>query len=211
MKAIGEESPEILAGLLATLIPQAAGPIRMFQATLKGQFLRQLLVELERLRKAGAIREDYLKSDPAKACFADLLDAIDKTSPDPKRLDAMRRAFLKTMEQGTTGHDAPYSQQMLRVIYGLSAGEIVALAAIYQMGGSAGVAAISWLTEVANKSGLLRLELVEEVEESLDRKRLIHPRAAGKSGRESQNVLIWGQRNRLTTLGQEVCERIQAV
>ena len=207
IRAMIEESPEILTGILGTILPPALIPIRLFHATAKGQFLRQLMVELEKFREKGQIKEDYLKSEQAWACFSDLLDYIDKTSPDPKRHEAIRTAFLKILKQGATGKDSPHAQQLLRVICELSAGEIVVLATIYKMG-TADVmsSAHTWQVNVANASGLLRSELVAAIESTLMTKRLVLPRGA-----DNDVIPLWGQRNRLTNLGVEVCEYIRLV
>jgi hypothetical protein len=205
LAATAEQSPEILSGLLGAVCPPALIPIRIFHAGVKGHFLQQAMAELEALRKKGEIREEYLKSNEAAACMSDLLDYIDKISPDPKRYEAIRTAFLKILSQGETGKNAPHAQQLLRVIYELSAGEIAVLAAIFKMGGTAGsVSHKKWRSDVANQSGLLRTEIVMGIEEVLVGKRLVTPI---NTGMPSQ--IIWGQQNRLTPLGVEVCEHIQ--
>jgi hypothetical protein len=204
-KAIANESPEILTGVLATVLPPALPVVRLFHAGAKNNLIRQIVVEVEEFRKKGAINEEYLKTDEAHACFADLLDYIDKTSPDPKRYDAIRTAFLKVLDRKQTGKNAPYDQQMLRIICELSAGEIVVMGTIYKMGMGGEVRRSSWLCDVANNSGLLRLEIVEEIEESLMKKRLIYEHGDLRAA-EHAVIKKWGMRNRLTTLGQEVCE-----
>lgn len=206
-KAIGTESPEILTGVLATVLPPVLPIVRLFHAGAKNNLIKQIVIEVEEFRKKGAINEDYLKTDEAHACFSDLLDSIDKISPDPQRYDAIRTAFLKALERRETGHSAPHAQQLLRVIYELSSGEIVVLATIYGMGSPGGrQAANVWLSEVANKSGILRSEIVEEIEMSLMDKRLIALRGDVADPKRYQNIIQWGVRNRLTSLGQEVCD-----
>lgn len=80
------------------------------------------------------------------------------------------------------------------------------LATVYKMGSGGRVIASHWANDVANRSGLLREELVFEIESALLKKRLLLPR-------NKDNEYIpdggWGQRNRLTILGQEICELIQ--
>ncbi len=204
MGAICEESPEILTGIVGTIDQRLLIPVRMVHATLKGHFFTQLLVEMEEFRKKGQINEDYLKSDHAWACFSDLLDFVDKTSPDPKRLGAIKTAFLKILSDGAKGSKGPYEQQLLRIICGLSAGEIIVLAAVSKMGHGGQVAGNYWRAEVANASGLLRDEIVAEIDEELARKRLITP-INGEIG----NLVSWGHKNRLTVLGVEVCNFIR--
>lgn len=209
-KAAIEQSPEILTGVLGTLLPGALIPARLFHAGMKGRLVHQLMVELEDFRKKGQINEDYLKSEPAAACFSDLLDHIDRISPDPERYKAIHEAFIRTIRRAEMGKNAPHAQQLLRVVYGLSASEILVLAAIYPMGNpNKEIRADSWLNEVANKSGLLRSELVEETEYELIQKRLIHSRIDRANNPAHVTVInIWGMKNRMTILGQEVCELI---
>lgn len=205
-KAIGSESPEILTGVLATVLPSSLPLVRLFHAGAKNNFLKQLVVEAEELRQKGKISEDYLKTDEAHACFSDLLDAIDKTSPDPKRYEAIQTAFLKIMGHAQTGKGGVYAQQLLRVIYSLSSGEIAVLAALTKMGSGGRVQANVWLSEVAAQSGISSSEIVEEIEQTLMQKRLIHYRADGPDTVHRPDIIKWGQKNRLTTLGQAVCQ-----
>lgn len=206
-KAIGSESPEIMTGVLAAVLPSSLPLVRLVHASAKGNFLKQLMVEAEVLRGQGAINEEFLKTDEAHACFSDLLDAIDKMSPDPKRYDAIRTAFLKMMGHGQTGKSGVYAQQLLRAIYDLSAGEIAVLATIYHMGNGTNDRADSWLNDVANSSGILRSEVVEGIEETLIAKRLILPRVdQPKTYPRGTDRISYGLKNRLTTFGQEVCE-----
>lgn len=208
-RALASESPEILTGVLANVLPSSLPLVRLFHAGAKQNFIKQLMVEAEELRKNGAINEDYLKTDEAHACFADLLDSIDKISPDPKRYEAIRLAFLKAMSRGQSGKAGVYAQQMLRTVYTLSAGEIVVLATIYKMGTGGNDQINVWLSEVANASGILRTEIVEGIESALMEKRLILPRVdEPKTYPLRIERITFGSKNRLTVFGQEICETI---
>lgn len=207
MRAIYEESPEILTGVLGSVLPQALIPVRIFHATAKGQFLRQLMAETEELRKKGSIKEDFLKSEQAWACFSDLFDYLDKTSPDPKRLEAIKAAFLRILKNGSGADDSPHAQQLLRVVCELSAGEIAVLATLYRMGSGGQQPVRTWLADVANASRISSTEIVEGIEHTLIGKRIIFARDNGSPSFPPQTpMVIWGSRNRLTQLGIEVCE-----
>lgn len=206
-KALGSESPEIATGVLSVVLPSALPVVRLFHAGAKMNLLKQVMVEAEEFRKKGKINEDYLKTDEAHACFSDLLDAIDKTPPDPKRYDAIRTAFLKIMGRAETGRGGVYAQQMMRAVYDLSAGEIVILATIYNMGNGANDQINVWHSDVASASGILRIEIVEGIEQTLMAKRLILPRVdEPKTYPLRVERITFGSRNRLTIFGQEVCE-----
>lgn len=212
LRAAIEEAPEILSGALGTIIPGSLPLVRIVHAALKMNALKQIFVELEELRKKGAIDETFLKSDPAQACLADLLEAIDKTSPDPERLKAIKTAFLRVIQQGETGKSAAHAQEVLRMVYGLSAREIVVMATIHSMGSGGEVTAATWINDVANASGLMRSEIIEEIEHILTEKRLLFYRVMGTNGEGNHNrygrIQHWGQKNRFTQLGLEVCQYI---
>ena len=207
-QAIIKDPASFAIGAVGKVNPALGYAGHAFRSVVRGEFHKRIVADVEQLIHENAIKQEYLESEQAHACFADLLDYIDKISPDPKRYEAIRTAFLKILGRGETGKQAPYAQQMLRVIYGLSAGEITVLGTIYNMGGGGRVNGDTWLNEVANKSGLLRSELVAEIEDSLLKKRLILKRNDSRVVSEFNqgDVLKWGMRNRLTTLGQEVCE-----
>lgn len=211
-RVISTQTPEIVAGLLMNRRPMIGKGIRLLLAGFKGAFLVELSRLVEEARKRGSIKDAYLASDPAKACFADLLDFVDKTSPDPKRFEAIRNVFLRILRQGETGTSAPYRQQMLRIVCDLSAGELVVLAAVYKLGTGANKNPESWRHEVANASGLLRAELVAGIEDGLVAKRLLLPLVSTPNEFSGETTEVaWGIRNRLTLLGQEVCEQVQVV
>jgi hypothetical protein len=104
LRAIGEDSPEILTGVLGEVVTGVYGPVAGVAATvgvkvlhgaLKGQGWRQIAAALQPLKNAGKIKEDFEDSDLGKACLAELLDAIEK-NPDPRRIQA-----LKTLSCGS--------------------------------------------------------------------------------------------------------------
>lgn len=204
-----EKSVDLAIEAVGLFDPRIAFAGKVVQAAARGSFLQQLKEAIHGEAGAGRIKPEFLESEQAWACFADLLDYVDRISPDPERFRAIRQAFLRAMKQGETGKNAAYAQQMLRVIYELSAGELVVLASVYDLGHGASRRLESWLVDVANKSGILRTEIVETIEQSLMAKKLLLPRvAAPETFPPMVQEVQWGQRNRLTTLGQEVCEAI---
>lgn len=207
MQVIRENPAQFGVGLSGLADSRFALAGRLYQAAARGTFAQQIQAEVEEMIDEGTIKPAYLETDEAHACFADLLDSIDKMSPDPKRYDAIRTAFLRALGQGQTGKGGIYAQQMLRAIYELSAGEIVVLATIYHMGNGANDRIDSWLNDVANASGILRSEIVEGIEKTLMEKRLILPRVdEPKTYPRHTERISYGSKNRLTTFGQEVCE-----
>jgi len=213
MRAIGEDSPEILTGVLGAAATAAYGPVAGVAATvgvkvlhgaLKGQGWRQIAAALQALKEAGKIKEDFEDSDLGKACLAELLDAIDR-NPDPRRIKALKNAFLRIATQPGTESEAIGQQQLLHVIGTLSSGEIVLLATMYHAGGARKYSSANeWLNEMANEAGFVDAGLVALAEAPLMEKHLVTPRQHG-----DRSGIIWGNRNRLTTLGEHVCAFMQ--
>lgn len=214
LKATMEDSPELLTGVLGLTVAKFYGPIagasaflgtKIIHGALKGQGFQQIAAAFKTLRDQGKIEEDFIDSDLAKACLSEILQAIDQ-SPDPRRVEAIKNAFVRiAMAPGKTDGEKIYQQQLLNTIGLLSAGEIVLLAAMFRVGGKDNyMDAVRWLNEMARETGFNDEGLVELSETPLIEKRLIRPRTlSDKSG------ISWGSRNRLTTLGERVCQVIQ--
>ncbi|MGH9637466.1 MAG: hypothetical protein ACRD72_21745, partial [Candidatus Angelobacter sp.] len=200
-------------GVLGAVATAAYGPVAGVAATvgvkvlhgaLKGQGWRQIAGALQPLKDAGKIKEDFEDSDLGKACLAELLDAIDR-NPDPRRIQALKNAFLRIATQPGTDSEAVLQQQLLHMIGSLSSGEIVLLAAMYRVGDVRKYSsAQEWLTEMANETGFVDKGLVALAETPLMEKQLVIPRQHG-----DRSGVIWGQRNRLTSLGERVCAFMQ--
>jgi len=140
-----------------------------------------------------------------KACLAELLEAVDR-NPDPRRIQALKNAFLRIASQPGTEAEGIYQQQILHMIGSLSSGEIVLLATMYRVEGINQYSQSSkWLDDMARETGFLDEALVKLAETPLMEKHLILPRKYGDTG-----SIIWGQRNRLTGLGERVCTFMQS-
>jgi len=214
LRAIGEDSPEILTTVLSAAVTaqygHAAGvaatvAVKILHAAVKGQGWRQIAVALEELKAGGKIREDFVDSDLGKACLSELLEAIDK-NPDPRRIEALKNAFLRIATRPGKESEAIYQQQILHMIGTLSSGEIVLLATMYRVGGTNLYSgAHQWLNDMTRETGFIDEGLVKLAEAPLIEKHLILPRQ-----HTDASGISWGQRNRLTGLGERVCEFIQA-
>lgn len=209
VKAIGEDSPEILTKTLGVAVGSILGTIageaamagtRIIHAAMKGQAWKQIASEFMKLKESGKISEDFVETDLGKACLLELLEAVDR-SPDPQRIRVIKNAFLRIAADPGSANDAAIQQQLLHLIGTLSSGEIILLASAFRVGGSNQYPnADKWLNDMAHETGFREEGLVEMAEIPLMEKRLIHPRTfADKSG------VKWGQRNRLTSLGERVC------
>lgn len=210
LHAIGEDSPEILTAAMGVAVSGVYGPmagmaatvgVKLLHASLKGQAWQQIAFELKKLKDAGKIQEGFIESDLGRACITELLDAIDQ-NPDPRRIEALRNVFLRIAMEPAKDVRATYQQQLLHIVASLSSGEVVLLSTIYRVGGrQAYTGALEWQAEMARETGFMDMDLVELNEIPLIEKHLVLPRKlSDKSG------ISWGNRNRLTTLGERVCE-----
>lgn len=210
LRAIGEDSPEILTAVLGITVAGVYGPlagtaatigVKFLHASLKGQAWQQIAFELKKLKDAGKIQEGFVESNLGRACITELLDAIDQ-NPDPKRVEALRNVFLRIAVAPEKDARATYQQQLLHIVASLSSGEVVLLSTIYRVGGrQAYTGALEWQAEMAKETGFMDMDLVELNEFPLIEKHLVLPRKlSDKSG------ISWGNCNRLTALGERVCE-----
>ncbi len=117
----------------------------------------------------------------------------------------LKNAFLRIATQPGTGSEAILQQQLLHIIGSLSSGEIVLLATMYRVGDvSKYSGAQEWLTEMASETGFVDNGLVALAESPLMEKQLVTLRQHG-----DRSGVIWGQRNRLTSLGERICVFMQ--
>lgn len=66
----------------------------MFQKMRGGHFLSQLLKELNKYRQKGKVSDDYQYTEQHKACLQELLEFLDKDSPDEVRFRILKQKFL---------------------------------------------------------------------------------------------------------------------
>lgn len=206
LKAAAEESPEILTGLASEVHPLLGTAIKLFHAQSKGSFLRQLAVHLEELRKKGAIKDDYPKSQQARDMMTDLLTYLERENPDSARLDAARKVFLNAATEQLSSREDPLPQQLLQIVMELSAGELLVLSAMSQAkGGQAGpnhgiskFSATVWAQNIAEATGLKHADLVLLHDDKLVKRNLSRPR------NKPNDTFQWGVKDRLTELGLEV-------
>lgn len=210
MRAIGEDSPEILTGVLGSVVTAKYGAVagvsamfgvKLLQGAVKGQAWQQIAVALQGLKDKGKIKEEFVDSDLGKACLGELLEAIDR-NPDPARIAALKNAFIRIATNPGKDAEAVYQQQLLHMIGSLSSGEIVLLATMYRVGGmNQYTESRRWLSDMAKETGFTDEGLVRISETPLMEKYLVLPR----EHRDGSGI-SWSQRNRLTGLGERLCE-----
>ena len=178
---------------------------RVFQTVRALGFLEALRSEWKEFQEKGRIKPDYLKSEQHKACLQELLDCLDKDSPDQVRFDAIKTIFLTAAIERLSARDSFLPQQYMQTCRTLSSGEVLVLRTIYEAvlkdDWDRGERRVEyWMKEIADRSGLKHPELVLEHEQRLMDKRLLLPRQF-----VDNNEVILMDHWRLTNFGWELC------
>jgi len=182
----------------------------IFQKIRGGQFLSTFLDEWKKYREKGKVKDDYQFSEQSKVCLQELLEFLDKDSPDEIRFSVLKKIFLVAATEEITDRESFIPQQFMKISRSLSDGEVVLLSAIWSICMSNTEAfdknygADEWIREVIKASGLKHVSLVEIYEEGLMEKRLITRRRHGDGSGVYANPHF-----RLTDLGYEFCQYIE--
>lgn len=181
----------------------------IFQRLRSGQFLRTLMDEWKQFREKGRIKDDYVQSEQHQACLQEMLDFLDKDSPDEIRFSFLKKIFLSASTEKVSSRNSVLPQQYMHLCRGLSSGEVLVLQAAYSIAKKDGYKnhtnAQNWLQSIAQESGLVLPQLVDIQDRTLEEKRLITPRKHG-----DRSGVSLGKHYRLTDLGYEICKFIEA-
>ena len=74
----------------------------------------------------------YTQSEQHKACLQELLDCLDKDSPDQVRFDAIKSIFLTVATERLSSRDSFLPQQYMQTCRTLSSGEVIVMTTIYE-------------------------------------------------------------------------------
>ena len=181
----------------------------IFQSFRKGQFLSKFLAEWKDYCDKGRIPKDYQETEQHHTCLQELLEFLDKDSPDEIRFETLKRIFLVAATETASDRNSLLPYQFLRLCRGMSSGEIIVLNTTYKIAKSVPMPDVSganqWLDAIAKESGLGHASLVETYEDELIKKHLITGR------RYSDRSGVVAKPNfRLTSLGLELCEYIDS-
>ena len=178
----------------------------LLQRIRSGRFLQTLKEEWEDYRDKGKVKDDYLITDQHQECLQELLDFLDKDSPDEVRFAVLKKIFLTAATESISDRESVLPQQYMKVSRSLSSGEILVLLGAYKMVTEkpdeidTGTSANGWLAKIAVVSGLVHPELVEVHEEGLINKNLLTSRVhSDRSG------VAVGEHYRLTSLAWGLC------
>jgi len=181
----------------------------LFQRARSGRFLRTLMDEWDYYREKGRIKDDYIQTEQHQECLQEMLDFLDKDSPDEVRFSVLKNFISVAATEMKSMRDSVLPQQYMRLCRRLSAGEILVLSTTYHIAQNdvpkqKDSSAVNWLAKIAENSGLKYWELVEIHERNLIEKNLLTRREqADRSG------VSLGKHYRLTGLGYEICQFIE--
>ena len=180
----------------------------IFQRARAYGFLEALTREWNEFQAKGKVDPDYTKSEQHRACLQELLDFLDKDSPDQIRFDAIKSIFLSAATEHLSSRDSFLPQQYMRTCRSLSSGEVVVLKTIYETvqqdkWNRKENSSVAWLRAVAARSGLQHVELVEVHERCLIEKHLLTPRL-----HPDQSGIQLNDHWRLTDFGWALCRFI---
>lgn len=171
-------------------------------------FLGALRSEWSAMRERGRIRDDYAGTEQHLTCLQEILNALDTEAVDERRFDFMKRVFLVAATETASDRNSILPQQLMHLCRQFNSGEVVVLSSVFEIFSSGEYDvnkrdAASWLSTVADRSGLEFTALVETHEMALMSKYLISGRHyADRSGINPRDF-------RLTDLGIRLCRFVQ--
>jgi hypothetical protein len=183
----------------------------LLQRTRAIDFLATFLKEWEKYREKGRIPDDYIKTEQHKECLLEILDYLDKALPDEITFSVLKKIFIVASTEKVTTRESLLPQHYIRIVRKLSPGAILILNTTYLIAKKGltkeqmiNRSASLWLNKIAEESGLLYPELVETYEDELIKYNLITDRQ-----HSSRSDIIYGNHNRLTGLGLNLCTYIE--
>jgi hypothetical protein len=180
----------------------------IFQRLRSGSFLEALKKEWECYIEKGRIKDDYIDSEQHKECLQEMLDFLDKDSPDERRFAILKAIFLGAATEEQSTRDSVLPQQYMSLCRTLSSGEVLVLQTAFAIAESKSWTtksrAADWLKDIAEKSGLKHSELVEIYEKSLMEKNLLSNRVSS-----DRSGVYLNPSYRLTQFAIDICKFIK--
>lgn len=185
------------------------------QRIIAGQQLDSVLVEWEKLKEKGKIKNDYASCIQAKYTLLELLRFLDGDSdiPDEDRFQILKKIMLIAATEEKYDRNSVKPLQFMKLVKTLSSGDILVMLTCHHFvnnppqlpisDNTIHVPTNSWREVIAEKSGLGSVELVANFEDHLMEKRVLN----GYSTSDKSGVRITPY-FRLSSLGYEICEYI---
>jgi hypothetical protein len=85
---------EFLTGVASSENKEWASSIGyLLQRVRGGKFLEQLMIEFQKYKDKGQIKNDYLKTEQSIDCLQEMFDFLDKDSPDKVRFEFLKKTL----------------------------------------------------------------------------------------------------------------------
>ncbi|MBT6053499.1 MAG: hypothetical protein HOG49_42530 [Candidatus Scalindua sp.] len=186
----------------------------IFQRTRVVGLLKALFIEWNQCREKGRIKDEYMNSEQHQECLQEMLDFLDKDSPDERRFSILKAIFLGAAQETSLTKDSVLPQQYMSLCRTLSSGEVLVLQTTFAIADSGSWSttkyARDWLSKVAEESGLHTSELVEIHERKLIEKNLLTDRVTHDLGQKyADKGVDIGVNYRLTPLAIQMCKFIK--
>ena len=97
------------------------------------RFGEAFLAELEEMRRAGEIREDFNRTDAGVSSLREFFEMIDG-KPDEDRFQAFCALFMSANAPGSDSNEAIFDLELMGILRALSAGEMHLLSAFLRIG-----------------------------------------------------------------------------
>ncbi len=191
----------------------------LLQRVRGGNFLQQLLEEINKYKNKGKIKNDYLKTEQSITCLQEFLDFIDKDSPDEIRFKAMKDLYLTICTEKLSNRDDILPHQLLKICRELSSAELLLLFATYDVACNENWqeeknkrevhgygATVEWTNFMLSRTGLKFKELIRLNEDLLIQKRLLTHHVHGDG-----SGFAYSEHYRLTELGYHLCQFIKGL
>jgi hypothetical protein len=189
------------------------GPItgRVVQGALKGKLFQQVSREIEALRAAGKIPDDFAERKYGFQSWVELMSLLDQELPDADRLEALRATFYEINKTNAVDSDRVLAYQLFQIAKRLNSGELLLLRAVYDackandFTPGATPPLLTWSSRMAKRLGHGLSSLIEKDERALVDTGLISSRLNAPTVPQ----VIRDDNARLTDLGLKFCENIQ--
>jgi hypothetical protein len=104
----------------------------LFQRMRGGNFLKDLWETWDHFREKGKIKEDYATTEQCQASLQEILDCLDRDSPDEIRFSFLKKLFITIASEKLSNRDSFLPQQYMSIARSLTSGEIIVLLSTYR-------------------------------------------------------------------------------
>jgi hypothetical protein len=215
LKILKRPKEEIVAGLFGAIAKGKSEAIlmsgRIVQASLKGNAIEQMCIEVEALIDKGKIKEDYANSKHGFQSLYEILDLIDKDVPDEDKFNAMKALFYSVISADINEGERILNYQLFQIAKNLTSSQILVLKVCHDIRQKNEIPKdlnflCDWNSMVAKHIGHGIGSLIERDEETLLQNKLLtsHNETRGTVN----SVGIFKDNARLSGLGIKLCENL---